>query len=44
MLPGGLAPSRYSLDELRSAKEADSFLNERILAPDHYLTHLRPRG
>jgi hypothetical protein len=41
MLPGGLAPSRYSLDELRSAKEAHTFLNERIDGPEGFGACLR---
>jgi hypothetical protein len=36
MLPGGLAPSQYSLDELRSAKQAHAFLNERIDGPEGF--------
>jgi hypothetical protein len=33
ILPGGLAPSQFSLDELRSAKEAHAFLNEHVDGP-----------
>ncbi|MGA2451399.1 MAG: hypothetical protein ABTD50_22305 [Polyangiaceae bacterium] len=34
MLPGGLPPSQYSLDELRSVKDAHAFLSEHIEGPE----------
>jgi hypothetical protein len=34
ILPGGLRPTAFSLDELRSAKQAHAFLTERVEGPD----------
>jgi hypothetical protein len=41
MLPGTLAPSQHSLDELRSAKAAHAFLNEPVEGPEGFGECLR---
>jgi hypothetical protein len=41
MLPGHLPPSRYSLDELRSAKAAHAFLTEKVEGPEGFGECLR---
>jgi hypothetical protein len=34
ILPGGLSPSKFTLDELRSAKQVHAFLTEPIPGPE----------
>jgi hypothetical protein len=41
MLPGGLPPSQYSLDELRSARQAHAFLNEPLEGPEGFTECIR---
>ena len=41
ILPGGLDPSQFSLDELRSAKQAHAFLSERVAGPEGIAEYVR---
>lgn len=41
ILPGGLAPSAFSLAELRAAKQAHSFLTEEIQGPEGIVSYIR---
>lgn len=41
ILPGGLDPSRFSLEELRSAKAAHAFLSERVDGPEGIAEYVR---
>jgi len=41
ILPGGKSPSAFSLDELRSAKQAHAFLTEQIEGPQGIVEYIR---
>ena len=41
ILPGNLAPSRFTLDELRHAKAAHAFLTEKFEGPPGFVEYLR---
>jgi hypothetical protein len=41
ILPGGLSPSAFSLDELRSAKRAHAFLTEEVEGPEGIALYIR---
>ncbi|WP_437896226.1 hypothetical protein [Sorangium sp. So ce124] len=41
ILPGNLDPSRFTLDELRSAKAAHAFLTEKIEGPPGFAEYMR---
>jgi len=41
MLPGGLSPARFSLDELRAAKKAHELLTEEVEGPEGIAYYLR---
>jgi len=41
ILPGGLDASKFSLDELRSAKQAHAFLSERVPGPNGIAEYIR---
>ncbi len=41
ILPGGLDPSKFSLDELRNAKQAHAFLNEQAPGPEGIAYYIR---
>jgi len=41
ILPGGLSPSRFSLDELRSAKHVHAFLTEKVEGPEGIALYIR---
>jgi hypothetical protein len=41
MLPGGLEPSRFTLDELRNMKKAHGFLTERVDGPPGIAEYVR---
>ena len=41
LLPGGLSPAAFSLDELRAAKSAHGFLTENIPGPEDVAEAIR---
>jgi len=41
MLPGGMSPAAFSLDELRAAKQAHRFLTEDVPAPEGIANYIR---
>jgi hypothetical protein len=41
ILPGGLSPARFSLDELRAAKKVHEFLTERVEGPEGIAYYIR---
>ncbi len=41
MLPGGMSAAAYSLDELRSAKQAHAFLTENVPGPADFAEYIR---